>query len=160
MNSTLYNLHTLCRNHFTTQACLIFPVLMSYLSQWRKLLSHFLSLSISLFHLPSLWLTVYLRPAPKPLSSTPSPCFTQWRWLHFLDLRSQRESIVLLRISFTLNFHTWLKVLNLIKKDSVILLCMKCFICPKIFMGLQCVLGAGVLNNSFSFVSTFLNVTL
>lgn len=110
MNSTEYNeplIH--CPIHFTTQVRLNFTApLIIFLTKERFILSLVLTLCFS-FRLTSTCLVfIYIF---KPPSLYP----TVAKWLHFLDLWSQRESIAWLRISLGRNSHTGLKVLNLIK---------------------------------------------
>lgn len=130
---------SLCLTRLAHAGLSVSAPLTSYLSHWRKLrYSALSSLCISLCLPPCLCLSVYLHPSPKPLHTPPSMLHTVAKWLHFLDLRSQRESIVWLSAA-TLT-HDLRSLIQSKGQCDYVMRETLWFICPEIFMGLQCVL--------------------
>lgn len=102
-------------NLFTARARLTFSApLKSHLSHWRKHSYHrlFPALLPLFFAFASVSLFIYI-PLQSRLHIPLSVLHALAKWLHFLDLKSQRESIAW--ISFS-SKPTQLKVLNLIKR--------------------------------------------
>lgn len=142
-------------NLFRAQARLSFSgALKPYLSHWRKHPYHLLfpPLLPLLFVFASVVLFIYI-PLQSRLNILLSVLHTLMKWLHFLDLRSQRESIAWLSAAKL----TQLKVLNLIKGTEWFCYVWNAGVYLLRYSWAYSVysagLGIGVINNPFSFVS-------